>query len=235
MPWRSSKYLTTKFHEMKNLLDEKQRDLSNNKSDETNKLLTINKDVHINNDNNSLKVCEQKSSLIEDLILKNPTNTSTIASRKVAIICADGVSEAAVTNIKNAILNEDAEVLIVAQHLGSLLTDQNKAITTDFSFLNAESVLFDAVYIPHGLGFGTLLNNYNVMEFLNEAYKHCKVIGADGDATELIYTAPFASKMSKDDAGIILSKDIASETFAQNFIAAMGKHRFWEREPHLYN
>jgi catalase len=33
------------------------------------------------------------------------------------------------------------------------------------------------------------------MEFLNDAYKHCKVIGADGKATELIKTAPFASKM----------------------------------------
>jgi catalase len=33
------------------------------------------------------------------------------------------------------------------------------------------------------------------MEFLNDAYKHCKVIGADGK-TELI-KAPFASNMPK--------------------------------------
>lgn len=168
-------------------------------------------------------------------MLKNPTNSTTIASRKVAIICAHGVSEAAVMNMKNALLKEDAKGFIIAPHLGSVLTDAEGAITADFSFLTASSVLFDAVYIPHGLGFSTLLKNDDVMEFLNDAYKHCKVIGADGEATELIKIAPFASKMRNDDSGILLSSAIANETFAKDFVAAMGKHRFWDREINLYN
>lgn len=168
-------------------------------------------------------------------MLKNPTNSPTIASRKVAIIVSDGVSEAAVQNIKSALLKEDAKGLIVAPHLGSVLTDQDGALAADFSFLTASSVLFDAVYVPHGLGLNTLAENDDVMEFLNDAYKHCKVIGADGEATELLSAAPFASKLTNDDQGIILSSEVGSESFALDFIAAMAQHRFWEREPNLYN
>ncbi|MES2574425.1 MAG: catalase [Bacteroidota bacterium] len=168
-------------------------------------------------------------------MLKNPTNSSTIASRKVAIICADGVSEAAVKNMKNALLKEDAKGFIIAPHQGTVLTDSDGAIGVDFSFLTASSVLFDAVYIPHGLGFDALAKNDDVMEFLNDAYKHCKAIGADGEAIELINLAPFALKLTKNDGGIVLNSDVASEAFAKNFIAAMGKHRFWDREPNLYN
>lgn len=168
-------------------------------------------------------------------MIKNPTNSPTIASRKVAIICSDGVSEAAVLNIKKALKKEDAKGCIIAPHLGSIVTDADGAIAAEFSFLTASSVLFDAVYIPHGLGLNALAENDDLLEFLNDAYKHCKVIGADGEASEIISSAPFASKITNEDGGIILTSDVATEGFAQDFIAAMTLHRFWEREPNLYN
>ena len=55
---------------MKNLQDEKQRDLSINKSDGTNKFLTTDQGVRINDDNNSLKAGERGPSLLEDFILR---------------------------------------------------------------------------------------------------------------------------------------------------------------------
>jgi catalase len=167
-------------------------------------------------------------------MVKNPTNSPTIASRKVAIICSDGVSEVAVKNIKTALLKEDAKGLVIAPHLGSVLTDTDGALAADFSFLTASSVLFDAVYVPHGLNISTLAENDDVTEFLNDAYKHCKVIGADGEATSILSGTAFASKISNDDGGIVLSGDAATDSFAQQFIAAMGEHRFWERETNLY-
>jgi catalase len=168
-------------------------------------------------------------------MLKNPTNTPTIASRKVAIIAADGVSEAAVMNIKSALLKEDAKGWIIAPHLGTILSDIDGEIHVDFSFLTASSVLFDAVYIPDGLGLSVLADSDEVNEFLNDAYKHCKVIAADGRAEAILSAAPFAPKITNEDGGLIITSDVASESFAQEFIAAMGKHRFWEREANLYN
>jgi len=79
-----------------------------------------------------------------------------------------------------------------------------------------------------------LAENDDVMEFINDAYKHCKVIGADGEATGVLSAAPFASKLNNNDEGIILATEAATESFALDFIAAMAQHRFWEREPNLY-
>lgn len=168
-------------------------------------------------------------------MLKNPTNSPTIASRKVAIICSDGVSEAAVLNMKSALLKEDAKGFIVAPHLGSVLTDADGAVAADYSLLTASSVLFDAVYIPHGLGLDLLAENDDVNEFINDAYKHCKVIGADGEATKILSAAPFVAKITNNDDGLILSSEPGTQSFALDFITAMAQHRFWERETNLYN
>ncbi|SFD98530.1 catalase [Flavobacterium phragmitis] len=168
-------------------------------------------------------------------MVNNPTNSPTIESRKVAILVTDGVSEGAVMNMKNALKKAGAKGCVIAPHLGSVTTDNDGAIAAEFSFLTASSVLFDAVYVPHGLGLNTLAENEDALEYLNDAYKHCKVIGADGEASEIINAAPFASKITNDDEGVIVTSEIASETFAQEFINAMTKHRFWQREPNLYN
>jgi len=168
-------------------------------------------------------------------MLKNPTNSTTIASRKVAIIATDGVSEACVMNIKNALLKADAKGLIVAPHLGAITTDAGGAISVDFSFLTASSVLFDAVYVADGLDLNALAEEDAVNEFLNDAYKHCKVIGADGKATALLSGTSFANKISNEDGGLLLTGEPASDAFANDFIAAMGNHRYWEREVNLYN
>ncbi|MCK8140790.1 catalase [Flavobacterium sp. I-SCBP12n] len=167
-------------------------------------------------------------------MIKNPTNSNTITSRKVAIICNEGVSEACVANIKSALLKEGAKGFVIAPHQGSLKTENDGAIPVDFSFLTASSVLFDAVYIPHGKKIIALEQNEEVQEFLNDAYKHCKVIGADGDGQKLLKATSFASKIKTSDKGIIMKEEKASKDFATEFIKAMGKHRYWEREENLY-
>ncbi|WET02398.1 catalase [Flavobacterium sp. YJ01] len=188
------------------------------------------------NGNQESKTVEQSVKSSDALsMLKNPTNSPTIASRKVAIICADGVSDAAVSNMKKALLKEGAKGCIIAPNLGTVLSDADGELHVDFSFLTASSVLFDAVYIPDGLGLTVLAESDEINEFLNDAYKHCKVIGADGRAEAVISGASFASKITNEDKGIIIAKDAATEKFANDFISAMGKHRFWEREPNLYN
>ena len=168
-------------------------------------------------------------------MLKNPTNSDTIASRRVAIICKDGVSEVSVANMKSALKKEDAKGFVIAPHLGSIATEENGAIAVDMSFLTASSVLFDAVYVPHGTEIKSLGESDEVNEFLNDAFKHCKVIGADGEAVNLINEAAFASKIKKNDQGIVLSDEKATQDFTKSFIKAMGKHRIWEREVNLYN
>ncbi|MCP2025274.1 catalase [Flavobacterium sp. HSC-32F16] len=168
-------------------------------------------------------------------MINNPTNSPTIESRKVAILVSDGVSEASVMNMKNALKKAGAKGCVIAPHLGSVATDSEGAIPAEFSFLTASSVLFDAVYVPHGSALNALAENDDALEYLNDAYKHCKVIGADGEASEIISGAPFAKKITNEDEGVIITSEIAGEAFVQQFINAMTKHRFWQREPNLYN
>jgi len=185
--------------------------------------------------NQEPKTVESSVSVSEALsMVKNPTNSPTIESRKVAILCSDGVSEAAVMNIKSALKKQGAKGCVIAPHLGSVLTDADGALAAEFSFLTASSVLFDAVYVPHGIGLNVLAENDDALEYLNDAYKHCKVIGADGEASELLSATTFASKLTNDDPGIIITSEVGSEAFAQEFINAMAMHRFWDREPNLY-
>lgn len=197
----------------------------------------VNKGVSPENEggNQEPKTVESSVSSSEALsMVNNPTNSPTIESRKVAILCSDGVSEAAVMNMKSALKKQGAKGVVIAPHLGSVLTDSDGALSAEFSFLTASSVLFDAVYVPHGLGLNVLAQNDDALEYLNDAYKHCKVIGVDGEASELLSGTTFASKLTNEDAGIIITSEVGSEAFAQEFIAAMGMHRFWDREPNLY-
>ncbi|HEY0090992.1 MAG TPA: catalase, partial [Flavobacterium sp.] len=164
-------------------------------------------------------------------MLKNPTLSPTIESRRVAFLCADGVNEAALMNMKTALLAADAKGFIVAPHLGFIATDQNGEIPVDYSYLTASSVLFDAIYIPAGLGLNNLSGDMDVMDWINDAYKHCKPIAADGEGIGLLAETHFAGKaQNQKDGGLIFNDEPGSVAFAQEFIAAMGQHRFWERE-----
>ncbi|RZJ70616.1 catalase [Flavobacterium sp.] len=162
-------------------------------------------------------------------MIKNATIEPTIESRKVAFLCADGVSEEQVATLKSALLVEGAKACIIAPHLGYIDTDKGGQLPVDFTFLTASSVLFDAVYVPGGLDLNELSENDDVLDFLNEAFKHCKVIGAESEGIELISGTRFAQKADSDDEGLVFGdSDLAS--FVENFIAAMSQHRIWARE-----
>ncbi|WP_312399814.1 hypothetical protein, partial [Chryseobacterium sp.] len=60
------------------------------------------------------------------------------------------------------------------------------------------------------------------LHFVAEAFKHCKPIGADADAAELVKKALPYVELQVD--GVITDGNFDS------FVAAIKQHRFWERE-----
>lgn len=166
-------------------------------------------------------------------MLKNKTLSDTIATRQVAFLCADGVSAASIDTMKAALEKEGASIKIIAPHLGHIKSGEGKEIKVDQSLLIAASVLFDAVYIPDSKKTDLLDAHPEAVDFINEAFKHCKVIGADDAA--LFSNANIDSKLQKSmhaDKGIIIDSKAAAN-FAHLFIKAMGQHRFWNREAEL--
>lgn len=155
-------------------------------------------------------------------MINNPTVTSSIRTKKIAFLCTDGIYNTSVVNYRTALEKKGAVVKIVAPHLGFIKTEEDKKIKVDQSFLTASSVLFDGVFIPAGKGNSNLKNSSEIIEFVTDAYKHCKVIGGEDEGAAVIKA--ILGEVANKDEGIVLNKDTTA------FIKALGKHRFWERE-----
>ena len=163
----------------------------------------------------------------------SPKNT--VKTRKVAFLAADGFDDAAVLDMKKALTNAGAACMIVAPRLGILTGANGASIKADFSFLTGSSVLFDAVYIPGGeASVETLKMEPEAVNFLNEAYRHCKAIAATGEGTELInesYPGENAAQGAPSvKQGVITSRDAGLGRVATEFTKAIAQHRHWERE-----
>ena len=161
-----------------------------------------------------------------------------VITRKVAILIADGFDEAAVSVMKKALEAAGAQAKTVAPRLGDIQGAQGNRIPADFSLLTAASVLFDAVYVPGGSrSVQALRNEADAIHFVNEAYKHCKTIGAAAEGMELLrfsYVGAGSAEFGKNEStgrdGVIVGKDGSATKLARDFIAALGMHRHWDRE-----
>jgi catalase len=172
-----------------------------------------------------------KSSILSSAALSmEHTRKDTIATRKIAVLIADGFDDISLTIMKSALEEQKAVVKIIAPVLGSIKSANGKSLVVDESFLTASSVLYDAVYVPGGSkSVNALLYEPDAIHFINEAYRHCKAIAADGDGILLIK----ASYISVDEKSTALEGVITDNNHSrlvENFIKGIAGHRFWKRE-----
>ncbi|MGV3459762.1 MAG: catalase [Flavobacterium sp.] len=165
-------------------------------------------------------------------MVNNPTVTDSIETRQVAFVCGEGVNEQSVNALRKALEAKGAAAKIIGPHAGAIKGDAGSEIKVDFAFFSSSSVLFDAVYVPSTANSAALENNANVREFINDAFRHCKVIGFDKGLDGLIAKTAIGMAESKaKDAipGIIFNTGTA-KAFTESFTTQMGRHRIWERE-----
>ena len=159
------------------------------------------------------------------------TLKDSIKTRQVAILAANGVDDASLVAMKEALMKAGATCKIIAPKLGVINGISGNTLPVDQSFLIASSVLFDAVYIAGGQAcVDALIAEPDALHFAEEAYKHCKPIAAEG-VPFLEYTY-ISQKMEEDnyDAeadGLIIA---GNGNFENKFINAIMQHRFWKRE-----
>lgn len=109
--------------------------------------------------------------------------------------------------------------------------DGGGELTVDFSLPTVASVLFDAVYVPGGpQSIQTLSVEPRVIEFVEEAYKHCKAIAATGVAVEFLKTTRVAAGIANEDAAVAVGSDTAAKKVGAAFVEAISGHRNWDRE-----
>ncbi|MEO8457169.1 MAG: catalase [Chloroflexota bacterium] len=160
-----------------------------------------------------------------------------IATRKVAILVAEEFDGAGVAAMIRALEAEGAKGLLIAPELGEIVADNGKVYVPEFSILTASSVLFDAVYVAGGEGAAEWENEADAVEFVKDAYKHCKAVAASGEGVELLKAAAIdvGAKDDEDpaDEATIVGESV-NRRFTERFVAAMANHRLWTREPELH-
>jgi len=96
--------------------------------------------------------------------------------------------------------------------------------------------MFDALVLIGGAkNVSALQANGAANAWVAETLKHCKAVGAAGDAVKLLqYPAGLAgitvsdSKATVEDG--VVTGPAADATFAQSFINELKKHRAWDRK-----
>lgn len=162
------------------------------------------------------------------LSMMNTVKTS-IKTRQIAILIANGVDENSLTTFKKAVETEGAQTKLIAPTFGTVKGSKGQAIRVDQSFLHTASVLFDAVFIPSGVKSAEELSNEpDAIHFVNEMYKHCKVIASEGDGKEVLKASYIGKKLTDKNTDALLG--VLIDTTPKKFISAVSQHRFWERE-----
>jgi catalase len=98
--------------------------------------------------------------------------------------------------------------------------------------------MFDAVLVPAGSESAAAMTGIgDAVHFVLEAYKHCKAICTVGEGVQLLSTLgigadsatrPRASSWRPRRSPTWVTRTAATQ-IAQDFIAAIAKHRHWDR------
>jgi catalase len=144
---------------------------------------------------------------------------------------APGVELGAFKVIQQALVDAGASTKVVAAHLGFVASSSGQQVAIDHTFQAMPSVMFDAVLVPGGAASAQALQkDGQAVHFLLEAYRHCKPLCLIGESAEILRAAGFVGEGTAP-AGVVLGTNEPTTRLqmAQDFIAAIGKHRHWTR------
>jgi catalase len=164
--------------------------------------------------------------------LSMESNGGSIHTRRVAVLVGPGAELGAYKVIQQALLDAGATCRVVASHLGAVSSSSGQQVPVDHTFLNMPSVMFDAVLVPGGAAAAEALSrNGDAVHFVLEAFKHCKALCLIGESAQLLRLAGISPEAGAAPAGVVLGTNEPTTRLqtAQDFIAAIGKHRHWGR------
>ena len=146
------------------------------------------------------------------------------AGRKLGVLLTDGIDAPLFDAVKRAAEDAGATVEVVAEKVGGVTSNRGHKIAADQKLDGAPSVLYDAVaVIASEEGAARLGRMHGAKAFLADARAHMKFIALSQHAADIFWSRAVADD---PDAGVFELKDDDS---ADDFLAACGKLRFWDR------
>jgi len=150
-----------------------------------------------------------------------------IATRKVAILVADGVNGDTVVLLQQALVEAGAVPRLVGPRIGVVESLGAHVLDVDASLENSPGCLFDGVAIPDGEVAKRLATDGRAAEFVKDQFRHCKTLLAIGSGVDLLEGAGVLR--DPDDPGLLVAEACNGQA-ARGFIEALARHRHYERE-----
>lgn len=155
------------------------------------------------------------------LMARRPDN---IRYRKIAILAADGVDAEQVSTLKRKLEEHGARGLVIAPSMAPLKAAGGEDVQPDAMLNGLPSVAMDAVIVPGGAKSAEALGDSGAgIYYLQEAYKHLKVIATIGEGRSLADKAGLES----GEEGVLAEADVNG--VLEPFVAALSRHRIWSR------
>ncbi|MUG46914.1 catalase [Paenibacillus woosongensis] len=141
-------------------------------------------------------------------------------TRKVGVIVGTGFDGAEAKSVLNALIAEGVQAEFISDKLGVLHGSENTECEVVYTFLTADSVLFDAVYALGG-ELASADSDRKAASFIQEAYSHYKPIGAAAGGMKWL------EPQMENSPGVVTGE--SGSNFAAGFIEAIAAHRHWDR------
>jgi catalase len=167
------------------------------------------------------------------LSLKARPGDGSIATRKIAILLADGAEAEPIMDLMNKLTAACAVTRLLGTRLGTVSSAKGEPFEIDATLENSPAVLFDAMVLPNGSeAVDALSLDGHTLEFVRDQYRHCKTILALGDSAKILSRAgiPLTLPSGAADLGLLIEGQEDSQANAQSFIAAVGLHRHAARD-----
>jgi catalase len=146
--------------------------------------------------------------------------------RKLGILVTDGTDAGILKALKTALTKAGATFEVIAPKIGGANASDGSWIEADQMIGGGPSVLYDAVaLLPAESAMDDLVQESTARDFVADAFAHCKFIGYVEAVMPLFEKAGIANSLDEGCIALASPKDIAG------FIGALGKLRFWGREP----
>jgi catalase len=167
------------------------------------------------------------------LSLKALPGDGGVATRKIAILLADGIESAPITDLIAALNGAGAVTRVLSTRFGCVRSEDGEPLEIDATLENSPAVLFDALVLPGGSeAVDALCRDGHTLEFVKDQYRHCKTILALGDSSRILSKAgiPLTLPSGAADPGLLIEGQEGKGADAQSFIVAIGRHRHVERD-----
>src|SRR5690625_4685499 len=143
-------------------------------------------------------------------------------TQKLAVLIGNEFNDEEVGSTLDSLKNKGVFIDIISDRLGEVRGRGGETLKVDETFTTKYSVLYDSLYVVGGKVKNQKGFNQNILDWVQEAYKHYKPIGVATTGTNYIH-----SRQNNNLAGVVFAKDHSN--FAQNFVDAIAKQRFWNR------